>query len=200
MLTSSLAGYALMFSGRPNPDSSLLAQQVNADKVRIIPPPAPTPRRTACLQWGTFSEADLPAARRELEQLGTAARASEARVPVIANWWVFIPPQSSRADVDRKLGELQALGVTDYYAIEGEGPMRNAISLGVFRSEEAANDFLRALQERGVRSARVGNREHRMTQTAFFVREPDPRLSTQLAALATRFPGSELRALPECPG
>jgi hypothetical protein len=96
------------------------------------------------------------------------------------------------------MGELQALGVSDYFAVEGEGPMRNAISLGIFRSEQAANDFLESLREKGVRSARVGVREHRVTQTAFVVREPDARTSARLAELAIRFRGTELKAF-DCP-
>jgi hypothetical protein len=193
-----LAAYALLFSDQPGPDAALLRQQVNADQVRIIPQPPPPARRGACLEWGTFSDVELPPVRRDLERLGLVQRATESRVPVVAGWWVFIPPQASRVEVDRRIAELIALGVTDYYVVEGEGPMRNAISLGIFRSEEAANDFLRGLQARGVRSARVGAREHRVTQTAFLLRDPSPQVSAQLAALAGRFPGSELRAL-DCP-
>jgi hypothetical protein len=194
-----LAAYALLLSDRRSPDAALLEQQLNADKVRIIPPPPPAPRRSACLEWGTFSDVELSAARRELERLGLMQRASESRVPVVAGWWVFIPPQASRVEVDRRIAELTALGVTDYYAVEGESAMRNAISLGIFRSEEAAGEFLRGLQARGVRLARMGSREHRVTQTVFVLREPSAQVSAQLAALASRFPGSELRAVSDCP-
>jgi hypothetical protein len=194
-----LAAYALLFSGERGPDAKLLEQELNADQVRIIPPPPPAPRRSACLGWGTFSDVELPAARRELDRLGLAQRAAEARVPVVAGWWVFIPPQASRVEVDRRIAELTALGVTDYYAVEGESPLRNAISLGIFRSEEAAIGFLRRLQARGVRLAQMGSREHRVTQTALVLREPNAQISAQLAALATRFPGSELRARNDCP-
>jgi hypothetical protein len=192
-----LAAAAWLLSSKPNPDAALLDQQINAEKVRIIP--APAPARSACLEWGTFSDAELGGARRELERLGLAVRASETRVPVVAEWWVFIPPLASRAEVDRRLAELTGQGITEYYAVEGEGPMRNAISLGIFRSEAAANTFLLGLSERGARGARVGRREHRVTQTAFLLREPDARASAQLVALADRFPGSELKAT-DCPG
>ena len=194
-----LAAAAWLISSKPNPDAGLLTRQINADKVRIIAPPASAPARSACLEWGTFSDAELAGARRELERLGLTSRVSEARVPVVAEWWVFIPPLASRDEVDRRLAELTGQGIAEYYAVEGEGPMRNAISLGIFRSEAAANAYLRALRERGVRSARVGRREHRVTQTAFLLREPDARVSAQLAGLAERFPGSELKAL-DCPG
>jgi hypothetical protein len=77
--------------------------------------------------------------------------------------------------------------------------MRNAISLGIFKSEEAASKYLETLRDKGVRSARVGPREHRVTQTAFLVRNPDPAISARMAELTTRFPGSELKA-KDCPG
>jgi hypothetical protein len=80
-----------------------------------------------------------------------------------------------------------------------EGPTRNAISLGIFKSEEAASAFLQSAQAKGVRGARVGARETRVTQTAVLVRDPDALVSARLAELALRFPGSELRAI-DCPG
>jgi hypothetical protein len=50
----------------------------------------------------------------------------------------------------------------------------------------------------GVRSARTGNREHRVTQTVFVVREPDIALTSKLAELRLQFPGSEVKAV-DCP-
>jgi hypothetical protein len=49
-----------------------------------------------------------------------------------------------------------------------------------------------------VRSATVGEREQRVTQTAFLIREPTDEESANLAELKDEFPGSELRVL-ECP-
>jgi len=48
-----------------------------------------------------------------------------------------------------------------------------------------------------VRSATVGEREQRVTQTAFVISEPTEAESVKLADLRNEFPGSELRAV-EC--
>ena len=77
----------------------------------------------------------------------------------------------------RRSWNWSELGVADYYAIEAAGPMHNAISLGMFSTEEAANSFLIGLRARGVKSARVGEREHRR---AFLVREPDAQTAARL--------------------
>ncbi len=68
----------------------------------------------------------------------------------------------------------------------------------MFRTEEAAKKHLAAMKEKGVRSAQVGEREQRVTQTAFMLRDPTDAQSAQLENLRGGFPGSELRAV-ECP-
>jgi len=195
-----LAAYALLTPPKVSPDAGLLKSQVNAEKIRIVPPrPAvPVARRSACIEWGAFSANELPPARAAIDGLGLGDRVSTIDVQAVAGWWVFIPPLAGRAEVDRKIAELQEIGVTEYYAVEGETDMRNAISLGIFRSEEAANKFLAGLRAKGVRSARVGERQHRVTQTAFLVRNPDAQISARMAELTARFPGSELKAM-DCP-
>jgi hypothetical protein len=196
-----LAAYALFVPDKPGPDAGLLDSQLNADKIRIVPPrPAVVPsRQRACIEWGAFSAAELPAARDAIGALDLGTRVSAVEVQAIAGWWVYVPPLKNKAEVDRKIAELSEQGVDEYFAVESGGEMRNAISLGIFKSEEAANKYLETLRDKGVRSAQVGPREHRVTQTAFLVRSPDPATSARMAELTTRFPGSELKA-KDCPG
>ena len=138
-------------------------------------------------------------AREAIGALDLGARVSPVEVQTIAGWWVYIPPLKSKADVERRIAELSEQGVKEYFAVDNGGEMHNAISLGIFKSEEAANHYLQALQSKGVRSAQVGRRDHRVTQTAFLVRNPDPAIAARMAELTTRFPGSELKA-KDCPG
>jgi sporulation related protein len=196
-----LALYAWHASLQPNPDAALLGQQLNADKIRIIAPrpmmPPPRPK-SACLEWGPFGASEQKLAQSALEALKLGERLTSHDVQVVAGFWVYIPPLKNKAEVDRKIAELERLGVKDYYAVEGQGPMKNAVSLGIFRTEEAAKGYLEGLQEKGVRSARAGNREHRVTQTMFVLREPDVALTPKLAELRLQFPGSDLKAV-DCP-
>ncbi|HTS53866.1 MAG TPA: SPOR domain-containing protein [Burkholderiales bacterium] len=196
-----LAGYAWYASHQSNPEALLLNQQVNADKIRIIAPKpivVPPQPKITCLEWGTFGAGDLKPVQAALAALGLGERLTSHDVQVVAGYWVYIPPLKNKAEVERKIAQLEKLGVKDYYAVEGQGPVRNAVSLGIFKTEEAASSYLDGLQRKGVRSARVGSREHRVTQTAFVVREPDVALTAKLAELRVQFPGSELRAV-DCP-
>ncbi len=196
-----LAAYALFAPQARSPDAGLVDTQLNADKIRIVPPrPAVIPsRQGACIEWGAFSAAELPVAREAIGALELGARVSPVEVQMIAGWWVYIPPLKSRAEVERRIAELSEQGVDEYFAVENGGELHNAISLGVFKTEEAASNYLQALRNKGVRSAQVGRRDHRVSQTAFLVRNPDPAISARMAELTTRFPGSELKA-KDCPG
>ncbi|HYL18739.1 MAG TPA: SPOR domain-containing protein [Burkholderiales bacterium] len=195
-----VAGYAWYASRQANPDASLVDQQLNADRIRITtarPMVPAVPAKAACLEWGSFGAADVKPAQAALDALQLGSRVIAHDVQVIVGFWVYIPPLDGKAEVDRKIAELRKLGVPEYYAVDAPGPMHNAISLGIFKTEEAANKYLDSLQQKGVRSARVGSRDHRVTQTAFLVRDPDVALTAKLAELRLQFPGSELKAA-EC--
>lgn len=201
LLLANLALVAYVMWQPSGGEPQLVAEQLNADQIRIIAPRAPaarTPRKPTCVDWVGFSADELTYAQRALEPLQLGERVSTYEVQVVANWWVYIAPLKNKAELDRKLAELDKLGVTEYAAQTAPGPMRFAISLGSFRSEEAASSQLENLQRKGVRSAKVGKREHRLTLIALRVRDPDTRVSARLAELQTHFPGTELKVL-DCP-
>jgi len=75
---------------------------------------------------------------------------------------------------------------------------RYAISLGIFRTDEAAQAFLAGLRKQGVRSAVVARRENFLKQVVFYLREPSAATAARLALTQAEFPGSEIKAGP-CP-
>jgi hypothetical protein len=191
----------------PNPDAQLIALQTNADQVQIVaprppPPPAPAPApakaRAACLEWSGFGAVQLGRAQSALDRLALGARARRAEVSVTAGYWVFMPPLRSQAAMERKIAELRQMGIEDYFPVLDQGPWRYSISLGVFRSEEGASRYLAQLRQTGVRSAKVGEREQRVIQTAFVISDPTAEESAKLAQLQSEFPGSEFRQV-DCP-
>lgn len=165
---------------------------------RAIPPATPRPA-AACLEWGLFAGPAVAKAEGALAGLGLPAGRVERTVVDSGGYWVYMPPQKTKADVDRKVGELKEFGVTEFFVVQEAGQWRNAISLGIFRTEEAAQAFLSRLKERGVRSAVTGRRENFLKQVAFHVREPDPALVAKLTEMQKGFPGTEMKAGP-CPG
>lgn len=189
-------------AGDPEP----ARRQISPEKIRIIEAeelarlPAPKPRSElpprACIEWGGFAVAEAARAEQALEPLALGARLAQRRTEETAGWWVFIPPQGSRAGALKKAAELKSLGVEEFFVVQDEGPTRWAISLGVFRTEEAAKSRLEALRARGVRTGQTGERETQVAKVWLQVRDAEGPLQAKLRELAQAFPGTELRDCP----
>ncbi len=200
--------YVYLKEQAPNPDAQLMRAQLHANQIKIIPPPVskvPAPqagatavRSAACVEWGTFGEGELPRAQVALDRLALGERARKVEVDVTVDYWVYIPTLRTRGEMERKANELRELGIVEYYPVLEPGRWRYAISLGIFRNEDGARKFLASLRRKGVRSATVGNRMQRVSQSAFLVSEPTIEESASLVTLQSEFAGTNLRAV-ECP-
>jgi hypothetical protein len=199
LLFANLAFYAWWRYGAPADaaDTAPLSRQIEPEKLKVIAPanlpPAATPKKPAsvaasCLEWGSFTVADAPRAEQALEPLGLGARLAQRRTEEVAGWWVFIPPQASRQGALRKAQELRNLGVDEYFIMQDW-----ALSLGVFRSEEAAQARLAALRAQGVRSAQVGSRETVVPKVWLQVKGADAALQNKLKDIARQVDGTELK-------
>ena len=194
-------------------DPAPLARQIEPEKLKVVPPgelpqpaSAPVSARAApvavalaakCIEWGSFTLADAPRAEKALEPLSLGPRLGQRRTEEQAGWWVFIAPQTNgRVGAIRKAAELKALGIDDYFVMQEEGPYRWAVSLGVFRTEEAARARLAALRAQGVRSAQAGARETTVPKVWLQVKGVDVALETRLRDVAREIEGSELRSCP----
>jgi hypothetical protein len=194
----------LVHRNRAGTEAALMESQLNADKIRIVrgepePAPAPAPvRADACVEWGPFSVEELGRARAALEPLALGNRLVTAPVSVTAGWWVYLPPLRSRDAAERKIVELKSLGVEESYLVPERGDWENAISLGIFRSEEGAQRFLEALRAKGVRSAIVGSRQQLVRLNTLYVRNPTEAEAQRLVELRADLPGTSVKA-SKCP-
>ena len=195
--------YARLGAGaQANGDAQIIGQQLNPEKIRLLAPEQVSALRrkseqskvaAACLEWGAFSGGDAARAARELEPLGLGAKLAQRRQDEVSGFWVYIPPLASRQAATQKAGEMKRLGVDEYFVVPDDPKWRNAISLGVFKTEDAAKARLEALSAKGVKSARVGARETQSGKTYFQVREANSTLAAKLNELKQGFSGTEVR-------
>ncbi len=120
---------------------------------------------------------------------------SQRRSESTSAFWVYVPPLTSRAAAERRVDELKTLGLKDFFILN-DGAQRNAISLGVFKTEEAAGKFLDSVREQGVKNARSGARTQTIQQTTLVLRDPQPAQAERLQQLKTDFAGSEVKIGP----
>lgn len=174
----------------PSPSSSLqLVLSMSA-------PAAGSSKALACLEWGDFSGPDLTRAAAALSALQLGDKLSQRQVERDIGYWVYIPPLKNKAAVNRKVAELKALGVREYFIVQSAGRWRNAISLGVFKTREAAQHFLNNLRTKGVHTAKVGERASKLKATIFMLNRMDAATAAKLTAMQKDFAGSELKNVP----
>ena len=182
-------------------DAHLLAQQLNPEKIRVLAPeqmsalarkPESPKTAAACLEWGAFSGGETARAAQALEPLGLGATLAQRKLDESAGFWVYIPPLANRQAATQKAGDLKRRGVEEYFVVPDDPKWRNAISLGVFKTEEAAKARLDALRAKGVKGAAVGARDMQFSKTYFQVREADGTLAAKLNELKQRFSGTEV--------
>jgi hypothetical protein len=164
--------------------------------LNMAAPAAAKPGTPVCLEWGDFSGPDLTRATAALSALQLADKLSQRQIERDIGYWVYIPPLRNKAAVNRKIAELKALGVREYFVVQISGHWLNAISLGMFKTRDAAQNFLHDLNTKGVRTAQVGERASKLKATLFMLNRVDAATEVKLTAMQKDFAGSELNNVP----
>lgn len=203
-------GYLGQFNGNEHEPGRLQKQQ-NADRLQLIsaskaeaaaaaiapPPPVPReePATVACLEVGNFQLAEARKFEDRLSPLELGDRQQRKNAPgqEISSYIVHIPPQASRAAAEKKADELRALGITNFFVLNESSPLKWGISLGVFRTEAAAQAQLAALNKQGVQTARVAPRYSSNRELFFQFRDISEETKARIAKIAAKFPEQETR-------
>ncbi len=194
------------YLGAPaNPDARRIDQQLLADQLTVVArgePPrtasreadkAPDKKKPAsCQLWSDLASSDADQVERLLTDQFAAFKATRRTVAENSGYWVFIPPLANKEEASKKAAELQQLGISDFFVVQASGANQLAISLGTYRSEEAANAGLETLRAKGVKSAKMGERKGRPPFNTLEIHGPEAQAEALRKAIAALLP----RAVP----
>jgi len=120
----------------------------------LLPELGEAPVVAADAGYSCFSYGPLPE-ERQATWLGDWFRSRQAEVrsrtsedPGQRLFWVYLAPRESRQSAMAVVEDLKRQGIRDYRLIS-QGELGNAVSLGLFSSQEAVNARLRELKEKG---------------------------------------------------
>ena len=182
----------------PAADPAIAPATAAVEAGAAVPAPAKTEapaRPLACIDVGTFSGAESRRFESRLAALALGERQSRQAVPAqdVTSYLVNIPPQGSKDAADRKAAELRGLGVTNFFIMQGESPLKWAISLGVFKTETGAQTLLAQLNKQGVHSARITPRGPQSTRYAYRFRDVEAGTRDRIMAAADAVSSAETR-------
>lgn len=180
----------------------MIAQQLEPEKIRLVSRDEAAKlareRLPACAEWGPIAPGDVDRAQEALNGVLPGLKAEQVSRTESSGWWVYVPPLPTRQAANQRVAELRRAGVTDLFIIPDDVKLRNAISLGVFRSEDAANGYLDTLRKRGVNDAVMTERE-RNARIYLQVQNVPPPLRQRIVDLKTAFLGSDVQDCPAEP-
>lgn len=180
----------IQVAGRGEPPAAVEKNAKPAEPAKAAAPEAPkeaaAPQPTdACLAWSGLATKDADRLSALLAEKFDDFKQARRITPAGSSaWWVFIPPQSAKPDVDKKAAELKKLGINDFFVVQDAGPNHWAISLGIFSAESGAKARLNSLKEKGVRSAKLGPRNHQEAVHSLEARGPAGRTQAVQVAVA----------------
>lgn len=149
------------------------------------------PEVIACLEVGNFPQADAPRFEAKLKDLALGERQSRSNITDVASHMVYIPSLGSKEGADKKATELRHLGLNDFFIVQDQTSLRWGISLGVFKTEEAAKAHLANLNNKGVKSARIGPRSVSTAKFAYQLRNLNGDEKKRFDAIKADFPTQE---------
>lgn len=204
--------FAVAQSGLLKDGKAVVAQpELKADKVRLLGQQAPEEKlaqpvsapavadaqpdsaAAVCMEWSDFSGADLKRASEALAPLALGGKLAQRPIEYNIGYWVYIPPLKDKAAINGKIAQLKSRGIEEYFVVQEAGEFQHAISLGVFKSEDAAKSFLESLAAKDVRSAKIGERASKLRATIFVFNGIDAQTAGKLGDLQKDFPASELK-------
>ncbi|MFC5513631.1 SPOR domain-containing protein [Massilia jejuensis] len=157
--------------------------------VPALPAPA-----VACVETDAFTAFEARRFETRLARLGLGARQTRLTIPFqeVNSYMVYLPPQDGKEGADRRTAELRERGVTNSFVMQGESPLKWAISLGVFKTEAAARAESARLAKQGVANTRVLPRGPQTQRFAYRFREIDTVIRNRIVEAGRGMPAAVL--------
>ncbi|MBD3639367.1 MAG: hypothetical protein HUJ18_00085, partial [Marinobacter sp.] len=155
----------------PDPDVRS-AKAAASDAMPASPEPVPVGPPLQCVRMGWLESREAARAilsgMTALEDVVVEIEEVERERPPLN--WVLIPPQPPEA-ARRQFRDIQRQGIDSYLVTEGE--YRNAISLGLFESREAAISVLEEKKRQNLNAVLANYDRNQISYALDFEAEPD---------------------------
>lgn len=157
-------------------------------------PAAPAATVLACTEIGNFGAAEARRFASQLAEFMPTISSRRRDVPEVASYMVYLPSLGSKDAADKKAEELRDLGITDFFVVQDAPSIHYGISLGIFKTEEAANTQVAKLAKKGLDGTRVAARNAAAGKVAFQLRALNAEAKAEFDKIKVGFPRQEIRS------
>ncbi len=161
----------------------------------VLPVPVAKTAVKTCMEWGEFSGTDLARAEKVLAGFKFGDDLTQRTVEYNIGYLVYIPPLANKTAINKKIQDLKSAGIEEYFVLNETRQLQNAISLGVFKTEEAARHFLDTIKKKGFRTVKMSERKRKLKFIVFVIKNVDAEVEARLLKLQKEFVNSELKQI-----
>ena len=190
-----------------------IGKQLQADKIKLVAsdaapaaasasaPAASAPAAAdlapvACTEIGNFSASEARRFSSQLAERTPNLKFVRREIQEVASHMVYLPSLGSKEAADKKADEVRRLGINDFFVIQDSSALRYGISLGIFKTDEAAQKQVASLAKRGLSGAKAGTRSVSSSKVAFQLRDMGGDARLAFDKIKTDFPTQEVRSCP----
>jgi hypothetical protein len=182
-----------------------LQRQLNAEQIQLLPAsaatepsqPAPSekeaPQPVACVEIGNFPVSHAKRIEEKLAVLNLGQNQARINVEAANSHMVFLPPSGGKEGAESRVAALKKMGVENYFIMADNATHRWGISLGVFKSEQAARNHKTNLERMGVRGVRIVPRGVSTDTVLYRLRQVDTAAMESLTMIMADFPEQKTR-------
>lgn len=163
-------------------------------KAAEAPAAAPAAPAVACVETDALPAFEARRFETRLARLDLGERQTRLTVPFqdVTSHLVYLPPQGGKEGADRRTAELREHGVTNSFVMQGESPLKWAVSLGVFKTEAAARNESARLTKLGIANVRILPRGPQTQRFAYRFRDIDAEIRTRIVEAGRGLPAAVL--------
>jgi hypothetical protein len=160
------------------------------------PAAAPASPAVACVETDAFPAFEARRFETRLARLDLGERQTRLTVPFqeVTSHLVYLPPQGGKEGADRRTAELRERGVSNSFVMQGESPLKWAISLGVFKTEAAARSESARLTKLGIANVRILPRGPQSQRFAYRFRDIDAEIRNRVVEAGRGSPAAVLHS------
>lgn len=159
-------------------------------EVPVVVPPM-------CFVLGPFAEATrAQAAQQILSSAGAQVEQAQEIQRSLQGYWVYLPSAKDFAGARETATVLQEKGIKDLF-IMGSGAYQHAISLGLFRLQDAAQSRYKQIKELGFEPVLAEqHREKTLYRLLLSIAGDQPEIADRIRQLSGEYAGSQLESKP----
>lgn len=149
-----------------------------------------------CVEIGHFSKTEAIGFEQQLPSLSLRPEnISFTSAQEGSTYMVFIPPPASQKAAEARIGKLKQKGI-ESYIIKDQTKLRWAISLGIFKTHEAAINHVATLEKAGISDLQIAPRGAITEKRVYRLNNLSGEQLRALESIMSKFPKQSLQHCP----